>query len=196
MVPIDVNHDFKVWRTDPHRFVLPVSCLLLAERFHRNTSRYHVLRDEDRKRLLAAALPVVNPRQHTELIIEIIVEHRDERRVEHKILAERRCRAQVGRAFCSPTDKFDGTAGFFLSFRGPIVMEWSAVHRELELACGFDLSSAWHVRAHGAVLDPGFAGLGNLKILAADGLAVDRDPELAFVGGKDGWRARGLRGAG
>jgi hypothetical protein len=65
-----------------------------------------------------------------------------------ELIATTTLRAQVGRAFCRPTDKFDGTAGFFLSFRGPIVMEWSAVHRELELACGFDLSSAWHVRAH------------------------------------------------
>src|ERR1700674_6134818 len=88
VVCVQVNHNFQVRGTDAHRFVFPASGLLRTKGFHRNRSRNHVLGDDDGKRLLAAGLPVVDPRQHSELVIEIIVQHRDARRCEHEIFPQ------------------------------------------------------------------------------------------------------------
>jgi len=69
VVCVHVQQNSQVVGTDAQAFVACFLHLLLANRFHRNTSWGHIVRDQDGKCLFAASLLIIDPNEHGVLIV-------------------------------------------------------------------------------------------------------------------------------
>src|SRR6185437_12332884 len=98
------------------------------EGFYGDCSWRHLLRNQNGKTLLPLLRPVIQIREDRVLVIEIVVENRNNRGLEEKLLRERfpAIDLQVNRS--RTIVEIDGCRGVFrTSYRSPFVMQWSAV---------------------------------------------------------------------
>src|SRR5579864_82543 len=98
--------------------------ILGIEGFYGDCSWRHFLGNQNRKSLLPLLRPVIQIREDRVLVIEIIVENRNDGGLEEKLLRERFSAIDL--------QVYSSRAIFRNRDRGPFVMQWSAVTAQLQ----------------------------------------------------------------
>ena len=144
------------------------------------------LGNEDGEGLGAATAPVVDAGEDGVLIIEVVVENDDERGIESEILLEGMSILQLYGHLGDAVGKENMRAVGFVGLRSPFIRDGGAAGLEGEITGDRRGRRTLRSQVGGAFGDPTCTTGVDFEFLVADGIAIEKDFELSFVGNEDG----------
>src|SRR5437016_9517220 len=114
-------------------------------------------------------------------MIKIVVEDRDERRSEGKVLLKRASALHLQRDFGDSVRKEDFRAVCFVGLRRPVVSHGNSVGLESQIAADFCFFALVRLYGRGSVSEPACPGWSDLKVLVADLFAFEEQRKFPLV---------------
>jgi len=181
MVRIEIEDDLEIAGGDFEAFVGLALRADGACPIDGDGPRQEFLRNEDRKSLRAATIPIVDAGQDRVLVVEVVVENNDQRRIEGEILFEGARSLELHGHFGDAVGEGDVRATGFVGLGTPLVSDGFATGLKGEIA-----SHDGGRRASGREMRGGFGGpvstaRRDIELFVADDVAVQENLELALV---------------
>src|SRR5216684_364128 len=154
-------------------------------RLHGNRTRGQFLGNDHRKSLHAALGPVVDAREDGVLMVEIVVQNGDQRRIEREVLLERAGALHLESDSGHAVGEEDVRAVRFFRLGAPVITDGRAIALQRQRAGDFAGGAVGRLDLRGAFGEPAAARRTDFKFLVADGLSAEFDGELALILGED-----------
>lgn len=186
MVGVEIENDFQI---GGHHFETFVGFSFGADRASPIDSdgiRQELLRNENRESLCASAIPIVNASQDGILIVEVVIENDDERRIKGEVLLERVGTADLDGHLGDAIGKEDMGATGFIGLGGPLVGDGGTVGLEGKIAGNGRGGGTFWRKVRGGLGRPDCAAGDNFELFVTDGFSIEKNLELTLIGCEDG----------